>query len=287
MAEERINLMMSMGLLEIIGTAFSIFKKNFLLYLKLGIVFIIPSAILTVFAVFKAVGFYNIINVNTDDPKAYTEFFSLATMIVLILVINAFFKSSVIDVTKRIIIGQRVSFEKTVFSSMKAFPMLLATYMIGNFMIFTGLCFFLLPGILLMVFMIYVPQIYIIESKSLYSNLRKSFVYCWKSFFTAFLVPLFIYMTYVGMLVILMSLFTSDMMMHLFFHGARPEIKLENLVTTSYKAFLITQLAVFYLSFYFFFLFNQIAITLKYLNVKTVEEGPIMDDEITDPVPSE
>jgi hypothetical protein len=276
-----INLMMSMGLIEICGTTFSIIKKNFIFLLKLFLVFIIPLAILIVFSVFEAIKFNEIIQADPNDPKAYVSFFSLITMLVLFGAVNLIYKSSLVITAKRIVLDEYLSLEKIIISSLKSFLFLFLTCLIGNILISLGLLFFILPGIFLIVAFLYIPQVYFIENKNLILNISKSFIMGMKSFITVFLIPIFLYMTYAGSVLLFMSFFSSDFIMKLFTGESIPADKIGYFSKSlSYKSFLISQLAVFFILFYFFFTFVQIAVTLKYLNVKTVEEGRLESNEV-------
>jgi|GEM_PF-5758376 len=278
----KFNFNITLSTNEIFGYSFSIIKNNLLFLLKLFLLLIIPSLILFIFSSVRLIDFIKLIASMPEEElsntkELATQSLSIITMLLVLFIINTLIKTILIKFTENIVRGDSSVIEKNIVDSIKLFLPLLITMLIGSIMIWLGYFLLVLPGVIISVLLIYIPHIVIIDNKNYFYAIGKSILYGLRTFWAVILFPFFIYSSCFVINLFITSFFSSDIFLNIV-------NKIFNLTMTgkmllSNKIFLVFQFSIFYFIFLIFYILSQITVTLKYINIRTIDLGPMKGKE--------
>lgn len=279
---------------------FKLFKKHFFFLIKSVSYFFIPGIIILIALIAliypAALDFFDNImtmvkdSANVQDENAlffkfFIDFLKLFLLYIGAMTIYSLFilASSAASIKAiGVKLEQKDDKESDVFKHiLKKFFPLLGTVMISGIMITFGFLFCYIPGIILMIYLIYVPQAVILENKYFFSAIGRSFSLVNKNFWFIVLILLIFYFIYSFALSILivpvyMVPYIKFIMQVIKMGGeSDPSFMLDFMRNfmreMSVYIFIIAGISSIASLFYLLMINN--ALTLKFYNIKNIKEG--------------
>lgn len=281
MEQNELTVKLTIG--QIINKSVKIYKDNFIHFLNLSIIFILPVLFITVFSI-DAVIEYSKVFVGFDISKLNSSFFKIFSYIILISMLEGiifyFYKCTIIQSADFLIRNEKPTAIKSIAEVLRLFFPIFITSILTGLMVFFGFILFIIPGIILAGMLVFVPQIMILEKKFYFHSFDRSFFIIKKNFWETITLFAIIYLVYYFISSIFTSIITIHETLPAILKSAKTgETAVANPEIMNKWVQLATQ-SVTYLVFILIMPVLHIAATIKFQNIKYLKEGTGIIDEL-------
>ncbi len=288
-----LNLMKKMSFGDIFEWGFKLLKKNFLFLIKSMSYFFIPGVIISIISVIfiypytsSMIDNFSLTQNEAANSQYFADFFvnifklnSISIIIFFIyylLYIMPSYAASVKAISIKF--DQKNESELSVPKHvLKKYLSLLGTTLIAGLMSTIGFCLCGIPGIILLIYMIFIPQIILLENKSFFKAIGRSFSLVNNNFWVIFLLLLvFLFFYYIVSSIISIPFFIVPyvkFIIKIIKSGGESD---PSFMTDFMKNFYIYNIIIsgiqFIISIFFIIVVGN-SLTLKYYNIRNLKEG--------------
>jgi hypothetical protein len=288
--ENELNLMKELKFDEVINHTLDLYKKNFMYFIKILSYFFVPAVLFVILFTVRFMDKYTVFFKNIDKAKPgdfpmMFEFMGYAFLlsivyIVFIIMVNA----SVIKGIDEKLNGRNTPESEVALSSLKKIFPLFFTSVIAFIMMGFGMLFCIIPFFILAVYLTFIPQAVMLENKSAFSAIGRTFSLVNGRFWAVFVIPVVFFLVYS----FISSIITYSMLIV-------PYIELfKNIIDTNGQTnpdFMVN----FYSKYGYIFVISgainvllmllmtpilNIALTLKFYSIKNLKEGASLINDI-------
>ncbi|MBN2546184.1 MAG: hypothetical protein JXB50_10335 [Spirochaetes bacterium] len=279
---------------------FKLFKRHFLFLVRSMSYFFIPGLIVLtglIVLIYPSVlsvmdNFFSMVQNsetlsanNTFPMNFFIDFIKMYLLIISIMIVYSLFvlASSAASIKAiSIKLEQKDDKEINVFKHvLKKFLPLLGTTMISGIMMTFGFLFCYIPGLILMVYMIFVPQAVILENKYFFSAIGRSFSLVNKNFWIVALILLIFYFIYsIGLSILIAPVYLVPyikfIMQMVKMGGETDPAYMMDVMRNFMKemsVYIFIIIGISSIASLFYLLLINNALTIKFYNIKNLKEG--------------
>lgn len=272
---QTINLNEKMTIGEILNFSMEIFTKNFKVFLNISLIFLIPVALLSIFNIDGTIQFQQAIsnmNAGNFDISIFKSINTLSSFYIIEIILLMYYRMVIVKSAGKIISGEMFS-QKVIISEVlkKFFPIFFTSLLVGLMVIF-GFILCLIPGLILMGMLLFIPQIMMLEDRYYFGSFDRSFFIIKNNFWQTVLIPVIIMIVY-SIITSISSMIISFTAYGDFFVDAfsKGEVN-EGLLSIKKWAFILQNM-ISYAALILITPILNIALTLKFMNLKNIKEG--------------
>ncbi len=292
-----LNLMKKMSFGDIFEWSFKLFQKHILFIIKSMSYFFIPGIIILIISgifVYPYIinTFENLFSFIQNEPTNnqfafdfFINFLKLYLIIIAIFIIYSLFimasSAASIKALSVKLEGKNESELDIAKFVLKKYLSILGTTVIAGIMSTIGFCFCYIPGLILMVYMIFIPQIILLENKSFFKAIGRSFSLVNKNFWIIVLILIvFYFLYYIASSIISIPFYMVPyikFIVKIIKSGGEADPSfLANSITNFMKEFfifIIIIIGIQIITSILYILVVNNSLTLKFYNIRNLKEG--------------
>ncbi len=290
--DQELNLIKEMKFDDIINQTLALYKKHFLFFIKILSYFFVPAIILMVLTTYRLIDLYTELFKNMDPASMSQQGAAgLLEMMGYVFIVSLVYTAFYLCVNAGVIRGiddklkgiNTTEVDVAVATLKKLFPLFLTTIFAMMLMTF-GFFFCVIPFFILAVYMTFVPQTVMLEDRWVFGAIGRSFSLVNGYFWSTFVIPLVYFFTYS----FISSIITYGMLII-------PYVNLFKSIMSNQGQMDPNFMVDFYQKYAYLFIIQvianniilllmspilNIALTLKYYNIRNLKEGTALINDI-------